>query len=223
MNCFGNASLAECHIFVILSTKSDKPTNMDIIERILATFQIPSAAREVYMDLVEHGGTPARLIATRLSMTRPSVYDQLKILMKFGLVVEKDRDGKKVFIVHDIEDLEHLMTEEQERIGNLQEEFRNAKSKLLSKTHTTEPKIRFMSDKSGIIQSMHDMLWDESVCLKVVWPYKEMLRVLGKDALVDFNEKRIRNGIELHAIWPEKEKKNGFHIWENGDRGVERR
>ena len=70
---------------------------MDILEKVLATFNIPAVAREVYIDLVEHGGAPARLIATRLSMTRPSVYDQLKILMKFGLVVEKDRDGKTIF------------------------------------------------------------------------------------------------------------------------------
>lgn len=196
---------------------------MDILERILATFNIPPVAREVYIDLVEHGGAPARLIASRLSMTRPSVYDQLKILMKFGLVVEKDRDGKTVFLVHDIEDLERLMTEEQERISSLQDEFRNSKKNLLAKTHTTEPKIRFISDRAGIIQSMHDMLWDDSLCLKVVWPYHEMLSVLGKDALLDFNEKRIRNNIELRTIWAENGKKISGHMWENGDEGVERR
>lgn len=196
---------------------------MDIIERILEKFQIKPLARQVYIDLVEHGGATARLIATRLSLTRPSVYDQLKVLIHLGLVVEKDKDGKTVFAIHDIADLGRLMNEEKKQIDGLEREFKAAEANLSARTHTVEPKIKFISDRDGIVQSMHDMLWDDSLCIKVVWPYTEMLRVLGKQELLDFNAKRIRQGIELRTIWPDSSMSQGAHIWESGDEGVDRR
>jgi predicted transcriptional regulator len=196
---------------------------MDIIDRILTALLVPAPARAVYIDLVEHGASKARIIASRLSMTRPSVYDQLKFLMKRGLVVEREIDGKTEFALHDIRDLERLMIEEKKSLDILQSELSAVSATLSKKDHGVEPKIKFITSREGIIQSMHDMLWDERQVLKVVWPYDEMLRVLGTEALSLFNKKRIKNGIRMQTIWSRTTKAGDGHIWKDEDWGVERR
>lgn len=196
---------------------------MEIIERILTTLRVSPPARAVYIDLVEYGASRARVIASRLSMTRPSVYDQLNILLERGLVVERDVDNKTEFAIHDIRDLERLMSEEKKSLDALQGEFGSVCEKLSQKKQGIEPKIKFITSRAGIIQSMHDMLWDEKQVLKVLWPYDEMLRVLGKEALSEFNKKRVRNHIRIESIWTRFKHRAGEHIWEEHDWGVERR
>ncbi len=201
---------------------------MDIVNKILQDLGIAESARAIYQDLLEHGSTPARVIASRLSMTRPSVYDQLKELARLGLISERDIDGKTEFAVHDVADLERLVGEKRERLENLSHEFAAVEKQLADKLtarESIEPKIKFLSDTHTLMRSMHDMLWDESITLYVVWPYEEMLRVFGREKLTDFNRKRIRNEIHMRSIWsyaPDR-KKNAAHIWEKEDWGVERR
>lgn len=196
---------------------------MDIIERVLEQLKVGPGARLVYGDLVTCGASPARLIALRLSMTRPSVYDHLKELIKRGLVVERASDGKTLFVIRDIADLGRFMEEEQERIDTLAKEFSVAKDGLVQATRSIEPKIRFVTGREGIVESMHDMLWDDTEVLRVVWPYKEMLRTIGKQALADFNKKRIRQNIRLQSIWSSTESKLVDHIYAENDEGVTRR
>ena len=196
---------------------------MQILEKILARLDISPPARQVYIDLVENGSSPARTIAMRLEMTRPSVYDQLKQLATRGLVVERDLDGKTEFSISDIEDLEKMMEEEKRTLEALQSSFGQVKKTLTERTESVEPKIKFVTGKEAILQSMHDLLWDERLTLQLVWPYYEMIQALGKEALIDFNRKRVRNRIRLETIWPTGTKPGEKYIWKDGDWGVKRR
>ncbi len=196
---------------------------MDIVGKILEQLHVGKSARLVYSDLVEHGASPARLIAMRLSMTRPSVYDQLNELMSRGLVVERGSDGKTLFVLRDIADLGRFLEKEREHIESLEKEFGDARETLAHQTRSVEPKIRFVSGREGIVGSMHDMLWDDSECLKVVWPYREMVKTLGKESLVDFNKKRIRQRVRLQSIWSSGEANLKTHMYSGEDEGVERR
>lgn len=196
---------------------------MDILEQVLTQIGIAEAPRAVYMDLALHGTSSARQISVRLSMTRPSVYDQIKILLKKGLVAERDMDGKAMFAIHDIADLGRLMEEDRARLDALTTDFDAAKKKLQAKTESVEPKIKFIGGCDAVLLAMHDMLWDDSVTLKAVWPYQEMIRVLGKKSLVEFNRKRIRNDLRLQTIWPGGKKVGDDFIWKDGDDLVERR
>lgn len=208
--------------FVILSTKFDKfVKTMDIVKKALGTLGFSGASADVYGDLILHGSSSARIIAARLGMTRPSVYDQVKILMKKGLVIERDIEGKTEFAIHDIADLGRLMESEEERIAETREAFDRERDRLSARTGSVEPKIRFFMGREAILGSMHDMLWDETLTLRVVWPYEEMLRALGRDGLLEFDRKRIRNGIRLKTIWTGGCGKDA--IWGKEEWGVERR
>ena len=196
---------------------------MKIIDQILKRLDISPPARQVYIDLVENGSSTARTIAVRLGMTRPSVYDQLKQLSARGLIVERDLDGKTEFSVSDIEELEKMMNEEKRTLETLQSAFGQVKKSLTDRTESVEPKIKFVTGKEAILQSMHDMLWDERLTLQAVWPYYEMIRALGKEALIDFNRKRVKNRIRIETIWPTGTKPGDTYIWKDGDWGVKRR
>lgn len=196
---------------------------MKILEEALRTLDIPEPARAVYADLLEHGQSLARSIATRLGMTRPSVYDQLNVLVEKGLVAERDIDGKSEFSIRDLSDLERLLALEEERIISIKQAFSQAKATLSRRKSSVDPKIRFVTGREAIVRAMHDMLWDDRLILKAVWPYSEMIRTLGKRELSNFNEKRVRNGLRLQTIWSPPPKKTDEHIFRLGDEGVERR
>lgn len=194
---------------------------MDIVRKVLGTLGFGEASADVYVDLLQHGNSPARIIAVRLGMTRPSVYDQLKVLMKKGLIIERALGNRTEFAVHDIADLGRLMEREEERIGEQRSALERERDALMARTDSVEPKIRFFMGREAILGSMHDMLWDDSLTLRVVWPYDAMLRALGKDELVEFDRKRIRNGIRLETIWTGSNGKDA--IWGKKEWGVERR
>ncbi len=196
---------------------------MKILEEALRILGVPESARSVYADLLENGQSLARSIATRLGMTRPSVYDQLKILEEKGLIVERDIDGKSEFSIRDLADLERLLAIEEEHVVGVKKEFSKAKATLARRKSSSDPKIRFVSGREAIVRAMHDMLWDDHLILKAVWPYNEMIRALGKRELSNFNEKRIRNGLRLQTIWSPPPKKTDEHLFRFGDEGVERR
>jgi predicted transcriptional regulator len=200
---------------------------MQVIEEILSNIGLTAPARDVYIDLVQNGESSARAISVRLLMSRPSVYDQIKILLKKGLVVEKYVEGKATFAVHDIRDLERLIDEKKDTLEKIQIKFKSQKDKFLKRTKSVDPKIRFVSGKDAILEVMHDMLWDEKVTLKTLWPYDEMIDLFGENDLSSFNEKRIRNNLKLKTIWCGDFKlgikKGGRNIWWDGDRGVDRR
>jgi sugar-specific transcriptional regulator TrmB len=196
---------------------------MDILKRALGTLGFAGPVADVYVDLVEHGRSPARVIAARLGMTRPSVYDQLKILVENGLVVEYDAEGKAQFAVHDIADLGRRMEREEERIALERTELAREQDRLAAHTGTVEPKIRFFAGREAIIGSMHDMLWDDRLTLQVVWPYEEMVRTLGRDELEAFDHKRIRNDIRIETIWTGRSDNEKERLWGEDEPGVERR
>jgi sugar-specific transcriptional regulator TrmB len=176
----------------------------------------------VYVELAQRGESSARLLAERLGVARPSVYDHLAPLISLGLVILLDRDGKTVFAIHDLADLERLIEEKKERMVILKKRFEQERDMLMSSVVATEPKIKFFEGKEGIIHIMRDMLWEAEGGLKTVWPYQEMLLLLGQTELEEFNRKRIRNKTALRSIWTSKPKQMQ-HIWKGGDFKVERR
>jgi sugar-specific transcriptional regulator TrmB len=67
------------------------------LESILQSLGLPPPSQKIYRELLEHGETTARFLAEKLSITRPSTYDHLALLVKRGLVVEKKKENKTYF------------------------------------------------------------------------------------------------------------------------------
>lgn len=196
---------------------------MDVLEQALEALGFTAPVKAVYVNLVEYGRASARVLAARLGMTRTSVYDQLKVLIKKGLVVERDIDGKAEFAIHDIADLGRLLEREEKHLNERRVAFEREQNRLAVRTQSVEPKIRFFVGRDAILGSMHDMLWDERLTLQVVWPYEEMIRMLGKETLVEFDRKRIRHDIRIRTIWIGHADQKKNVLWGENEPGVERR
>ncbi len=197
-------------------------TQEQIIRTALTALHIKPTAQEVYVDLMLHGTTPARLLAQRLSMPRSSVYDHLEPLIARGLVASKDIHGKTFFEVHDVRDLGKLLEAEEDALTLLRARFDHIKHTLSFVGGGKEAKIKFYEGKEGLTTLLHEMLWDAAGTIYTVWPYHEMLQVLGAETLVSFNEKRVRQKIKLETIWVGAPKKHE-HLWKGNDAFVVRK
>lgn len=195
---------------------------MDTLTQMLTALSLPSPSVRVYIDLFTHGRSTARMIAERLDIARPSVYDHLLPLTTLGLIDTLQGNGKTTFAIHDVSDLAKLIDEKQGELKRLRAAFDTHRERLEKRTNTIEPKIRFFSGADGIAQILRDMLWESEDELRTVWPYHEMLAVLGSEQLEVFNTKRIRHKIAIRSIWTKRVPRSA-HIWQGGDWKVDRR
>jgi sugar-specific transcriptional regulator TrmB len=212
-------SLPDFELFVILSTTIDK---MDTIKEILSQLNIPAPAQAVYIDLLQNGQATARQIASRVGVPRSSLYDHVRPLLTARLVVEKDTGGKAVFAVHDVNDLERLLSEKIDEVSLMRQRFNKEKVELFAGFTPTDARIKFFEGTDGVTSLLKEMLWDAEDEILSFWPYHEMFKVLSADDLELFNRRRIKQNIALKVIWsgsniPKK------HFWSGADYKVERR
>lgn len=174
-----------------------------MLQDILKNLNIPETATRIYLRLLEIGVSSARQLAENLNIPRPSVYDNLKILINLGLVTEQDKENKKLFKVDDVKNLSHLV---KDKIDNLQQQEKKLKGlipTLGKQLDYLEPKIKFYSGQEGVRHALNDILWYENITTLVIWPISEMIEVLGADYLWENNRKRIKQKIFLRTIWPQ--------------------
>lgn len=162
--------------------------------------------QRVFTELVQGGPMAARQLADKAGMPRPSVYDHLRILMNHGLVAEKSQDGKKVFHVDDVRNIEELVDSKIKALQSEKKKFSESLPSLLKKVASIQPQIRFYSGKEGVKQVLSHIMLNRDIETMLMWPMSEMMKVLGAEYLEELNEKRIRRNIYLRAIWPEDKK-----------------
>jgi HTH-type transcriptional regulator, sugar sensing transcriptional regulator len=170
--------------------------------KIFEEIGLSEITQKVFNDLISKGPSTARLLADRVNIPRPSVYDHLKILISKGLVMERFEEGKKIFIIDDIKNIEELLSD---KIKNLQEEkkkFDLSLPSLLKKVSFIEPQIKFYSGKEGMKQVINHIMLNRNIETMLMWPMSEMMKVLGPEYLEELNKKRIHRNIFLRVIWP---------------------
>lgn len=195
------------------------------LEEILASVGLPPSSQKVYRELLTHGATTARYLSEKLAITRPSTYDHLKLLMKKGLVVEKKQDNLAYFAAADVRHVGVILEDEIEKLTSQKALFTAMLPHLLKESKSVAPKIKFFEGKKGLAYLLHDILWYPKETVLTLWPYNEMLAILGEDVLVRFNEKRLRSRIHIKALWPDasKIKHSKDYIWDGKDDLTERK
>lgn len=179
-----------------------------MFNKIFNELRLPLNSQKIFSVLIEKGPSNARMLSERLDIPRPSIYDNLKILISKGLVTERMEENKKVFCVDDIKNIPLLL---QEKIKGLQSEKENIEKilpSLLKQTSFFEPKIRFYSGHEGLQQIMNQAIFHHNTETIIMWPMSEMIKVLGKEFLSDLNIKRIKRNISIRGIWPKDKKVN---------------
>jgi sugar-specific transcriptional regulator TrmB len=193
------------------------------LESILHSLGLPPPSQKIYRELLEHGETTARFLSEKLSITRPSTYDHLALLVKRGLVVEKKKDNKTYFAADDVRHIEQALESNIEKLEEQKKVFSTMLPSLLKSTSQEAPKIKFYEGKEGLTYLVNDILWCKNETIYTLWPYEEMLTVLGKEVLTKFNDRRLQRKITIHALWPHGTKQANDYIWKEKDAFTKRK
>ncbi len=173
-----------------------------MLDKIFQELSLPINTQRVFKDLIEKGPSTARQIAERIGVPRPSVYDNLKILIQKGLATERSEDNKKIFAIDDLGNIPNLLQSRIESLRSEKESFEKLLPTLLQHSDFIEPKIKFYSGKEGLQQVMNHIMWHRNIHTILMWPMSEMARVLGADYLEELNHKRIKRGISIRGVYP---------------------
>lgn len=193
------------------------------LESILQSLGLPPPSQKIYRELLEHGETTARFLSEKLGITRPSTYDHLALLVKRGLVVEKKKENKTYFAADDVRHIDQALEQSIEKLTAQKKVFATMLPSLLKESSNDAPKIKFYEGKDGLTYLVNDILWHKGETIYTMWPHEEMLRVLGKDMLVRFNDRRLQEKIKIKALWPHGAKQAQDYIWTGKDALTERR
>src|SRR3989344_8440375 len=88
---------------------------MDKLKTVLNDLGITGSAQRIYLSLLADGEATAHVLSKRTSITRPSVYDQIKELRSKDLIAERNIEGKTYFVASDVRRLNILMEEKIKR------------------------------------------------------------------------------------------------------------
>lgn len=170
--------------------------------KIFEELGLSPVTQRVFDELMKNGSSTARQLAEKVSIPRPSIYDHIKILKLKGLVTERDEDGRKIFSIDDIKNIEELLDDRIRELENRRKEFKESLPSLLNKTSFIEPKIKFYSGKEGLKQVINHIMINRDIETILMWPMSEMMKILGDEYIKNLNEKRLQRNISLRVIWP---------------------
>lgn len=193
------------------------------LSSILQALDLPVPSQKIYKELLEQKEATARQLSTRLGITRPSTYDHLDILVKRGFVVEKKIENKTYFALNDIRHIDHLLEDKIEALKKKKDDFSALLPSLLKEVGRNAPVIKFFEGKEGLSHLFHDLLWCKGETVYSMWPHDEIEKVMGKEFLIRFNDKRIREKIHVCALWPHDMKPKDGYIWKDKDAFTKRK
>lgn len=172
------------------------------LPQILEQLGLNTQTAEVYQYVLSQQKVSARQIANAVGISRPSVYDHLKVLVARGLVVERDIEHKKYFSPDDPQKVLTLIEEQDARLAEGKSAFKAMLPALMKKGGVADPKVKFYPGKEGFRQVLTDVLLEQPKELLALWPYADMTEVVGEEYLQSFTKKRVRDGISVRAVWP---------------------
>jgi HTH-type transcriptional regulator, sugar sensing transcriptional regulator len=177
------------------------------ISSALRRLDLSEFQQSIYLSLLTEGQAPARILAARTGMTRPSVYDQLKSLIILNLVVELDIDGKAEFAAADIKYLDALLEDKIDRLEQSRAFLSEALPSLVDSLHIVTPKVRFFEGSDGVKQLLKDIMWHDKSTLQVIWPEQKMNEVFDSLFLKWFDERRLKRQLTIESLWVTDTKK----------------
>lgn len=163
----------------------------------LRRLDLSSPQQTVFLSLIQDGPATARVIAARTGLTRPSVYDQLKVLRQVGLVNELMRDNKTNFAATDLTHIDNLLQDKIERIERSRTSLATSLPNLVGSAQTVSPKIRFFEGSEEVKNILKDVLWNAPKHITIIWPSESMSEVFDTAYLAWFAERLQTHGYHL--------------------------
>lgn len=166
------------------------------IKEILRQFGMEDKKAEVYLACLEMGGATAYLLAKKIGLKRPTVYDIVNQLMKEGLIYKSIKGNVKYFSPADPEILIKKLKEKEEKIHSIMPSLQT-----LYNSPKTKPFIRYFEGAEGIKEMYEDSL-------RSLKKGDEILAYVGEGVLEnlpnytnDYIARRVGRNIRIRGIY----------------------
>ena len=180
-------------------------TNLSPVEKVrsaLRRLDLSDNEQTIYLSLLTDGQATARSLASRTSLTRPSVYDQIKTLKKLGLVNELDIENKAHFAASDLKHLSALLEDRIDHLEQSRDFLESALPHLRESLETVEPKVRFFHGADGVKQLLKNVMWHDHTTMQILWSADNMSEVFDRKFLDWFDDRRAKRSLIIHSLWP---------------------
>jgi sugar-specific transcriptional regulator TrmB len=173
-----------------------------MLKKILREMGFPENAALIYSLLIDKGQMSVKDIAKELNIPRPSVYDNLEILVKNQLVVKADTTSKGLYEPDDFENLPKMIKYKIDELQIKERELNKILPEILQKKRkTVEPKIRIFPGADGLKEMMHDLTYYKNTEVLITWPDPRLNKVLGQDFLSHVFLRFIKNQMKIKVLW----------------------
>ncbi|PID70666.1 hypothetical protein CSB37_01110 [bacterium DOLZORAL124_38_8] len=181
-----------------------------MIEEVLKKIGLSEKEIKIYLVSLSLGVQPASNIARRTGISRSSVYDILKGLMKKGLVNKRDRAGVTVFEVLSPENLLVFLEQEKESFIKKTETEKQLVENILPLLKSieikseTKPKVKFFEGKVGLRQAYLQTLKCSEKKIRAYANAEEMHKGLP-NFFPKYYQHRTKANIWIDTICPDNE------------------
>jgi sugar-specific transcriptional regulator TrmB len=177
---------------------------MAILSDQLAHFGCNPRETAIYVNCLKHPPSSIQEIARRLQFNRVTVHSAVQQLLEKGLLTET-REGKRRFIIAEApEALFRLMQKKETEIALAKLSLESTVKALsqIQAVHSGAPILRFYRGTEGLKQLLEETLSAKNEVF-VFNDILEFAKILTKEYLYKYYERRAAKGIRSRLIWPD--------------------
>ena len=177
-----------------------------MLESTLQSLGFTADEVRLYLHLWQNGASIAGRMAQRCGVTRSSLYGMLDRLIAKGVVRCEETGRVRRFHAVSPHVFQDMFAVRQHELTEAQAHFHQMLPQVLqtAKTKGTEPRLTLYRGKNELQNVISDMLLDKNIETYSFWPIQLMVEALGDDYFRQHNIARIKRGISVKAIWPQK-------------------
>jgi len=178
--------------------------NIDI-ESVFSDLGLDSGESTTLIALLSSGGQTVLQLSKKLKRPRPTIYSQLSTLIEKGLVKKGIIENGSIFYA---EKKETILKQFDQRIKGIQTSKAKIKKSLdsIQTDYHHKPRFTVYENSNAIELIFADILRSGCKMQYWFWSVKEMLKVVPENLYLSFHNERIKNGMRMKVLWPEKQK-----------------
>lgn len=172
------------------------------LSNLLSAFNLTPTQEILFEAALNNGTMTATQLARQVNISRTSVYDHLGRLLEHGLMTETTKNGIKAFAVEQPEKIDLLLNDRENKITMAKQSLELLKLNYYKIQANQKPRFQMFEGKAELQQMMRDLLLYPNITMRVYWPILDVIKLLGPDFIMEFNQARLKNRISLQTIWP---------------------
>ena len=174
-----------------------------MIHKFLESVELSPEQGRIYSHLLENGILSAGKLATATGLSRPSVYDHLKVLEERGLAKAANRPGVKAFQAEPPERIGNLLEKRLKTLEKQKQHFDSVLPALsrLGKKTVNLPQFNIFEGADGLRHALTDILSESDIKTRSFLPVRALVSVLSGEFFQRHSKQRAEQRIGVQAIW----------------------